>query len=135
MVELSLESIEEADRDPRTTIEDLAALLKMLAVPNRLLILNLLMQGVQCNCEIGRHLQMAPNLVSHHVNVLRQAGLVDVQRDPSDARWVYFSINRAKLQQLHELMDRFFDPARIQSRRPECGPESALIQVQAAGPS
>jgi DNA-binding transcriptional ArsR family regulator len=31
----------------------LADLLKVLAEPKRLLILNLLMEGVQCNCELG----------------------------------------------------------------------------------
>jgi ArsR family transcriptional regulator len=136
MVELSMRSTNERDRDPGTAIEGLAPLLKILAEPNRLLILNLLMQGVQCNCEIGQNLQMAPNLVSHHMNVLRQAGWVTVERDTTDARWVYFSINRDKLHELHELIQLFFDPARIQSRRPDCGPESALIQIRpAADPS
>lgn len=113
-------------------IEDLAGLLKILAEPNRLLILDILMQGVQCNCEIGRNLQMAPNLVSHHLNVLRQAGLVNVERDTTDARWVYYSINRNKLDELHKLVGLFFDPGRIQSRRPDCGPESILLVVQSA---
>ena len=119
-----------AGRNPGTIIEDLAALLKILAEPNRLLILDLLMQGVQCNCEIGRNLQLAPNLVSHHMNVLRQAGLVKVERDATDARWVYFSVNRDRLDELHELVDLFFDPGRIRSRRPDCGPESTFVQIQ-----
>lgn len=59
--------------------------LKALAEPKRLQILNLLMDGVQCNCELGEHLDMAPNLISHHLSVLRKAGLVDVERDAEDA--------------------------------------------------
>jgi len=117
------------DRPPRAVSQDLAALLKVLAEPNRLLIIDLLMKGVQCNCEIGRNLQMAANLVSHHLNVLRQAGWVNVERDPSDARWLYYSVNRDKLDELHSMIDTFFDPNRIQPRRPDCGPEEALVQI------
>ena len=49
------------------------------------MIFHLLMEGVQCNCELGDGLQMAPNLISHHLRVLREAGLVDVERDIQDA--------------------------------------------------
>lgn len=131
MIELLPRNTTTPDNTPGTVIQDLTALLKILSEQNRLLILDLLMQGVQCNCEIGRNLQIAPNLVSHHVNVLRQAGLVNVERDDTDARWIYFSINRDKLNELRELVELFFDPGRIQSRRPDCGPESALGEVQA----
>ena len=73
------------------------------------------MEGVQCNCELGDHLQIAPNLISHHLSVLRQAGLVDMERDNLDARWVYYSINRAALDELNTAFGAFFDPVRIQS--------------------
>jgi ArsR family transcriptional regulator len=108
-------------------VQRLAQLLKVLAEPKRLLILDLLMQGVQCNCELGESLQLAPNLISHHLSVLRKAGLVDVERDALDARWLYYSINRAALDELNEAFGEFFDPTRIQPRRPSCGPESTLI--------
>jgi ArsR family transcriptional regulator len=132
MVESFIRDNPELDSRPSSIVGDLAALLKILAEPNRLLILDLLMQGVQCNCEIGRNLQMTPNLVSHHINVLRQAELVDVERDATDARWIYFSINRDKLNELRELMELFFDASRIQSRRPDCGPERTLLDIQGA---
>ncbi len=37
--------------DPPTNLQTLADRLKVLAEPKRLLILHLLMEGVQCNCE------------------------------------------------------------------------------------
>lgn len=107
----------------------LAERLKVLAEPKRLRILNLLMEGVQCNCELGEALDMAPNLISHHLSVLRQAGLVDVTRDAVDARWIYYAINRAALQDLNAVLGAFFDPARIQPRRPACGPQGTLVRV------
>jgi len=105
-------------------LETLAERLKVLAEPKRLLIFNLLMDGVQCNCELGSALQMAPNLISHHLSKLREVGLVDVERDAIDSRWVYYSVNRAALDELNSAFGAFFDPARIQPRRLTCGPQT-----------
>lgn len=107
-------------------LESLAEWLKVLAEPKRLLILNLLMEGVQCNCELGDALQMAPNLISHHLGKLREAGLVNVERDAVDSRWVYYSVNRAALEELNAAFGAFFDPNRIQPRRPNCGPQAIV---------
>ena len=114
---------------PPTNLQTLADRLKVLAEPKRLLIVHLLMEGVRCNCELGDHLDMAPNLISHHLSVLRKAGLVDVERDVLDARWVYYSINQAALDELNEAFGLFFDLERIKPRRPTCGPQGALVRI------
>ena len=119
---------------PPTNLKALAERLKALAEPTRLLILHLLMEGVQCNCELGDALQMAPNLISHHLSKLRAAGLVDAERDPVDSRWVYYSINRAALDELNAAFGAFFDPARIKPRRTTCGPKN-FASIAEAGPS
>jgi ArsR family transcriptional regulator len=111
-----------------TDLNQMAKWLKVLAEPNRLLIFNFLMEGVQCNCELGDGLQMAPNLISHHLRVLREAGLVDVERDAMDARWMYYSINRQALEALNQAWGTFFDPQRIKPRRPTCGPQGEFIR-------
>jgi ArsR family transcriptional regulator, arsenate/arsenite/antimonite-responsive transcriptional repressor len=117
---------------PPTDLPSLAERLKILAEPNRLLIINLLMEGVQCNCELGDHLQIAPNLISHHLSVLRQAGLVDAEHDALDARWIYYSVNRAALDELNAAFGAFFDPARIKPRRRSCGPHTPMSTPEAA---
>jgi ArsR family transcriptional regulator len=122
-----------ADFVPPTNLQRLAEWLKVLAEPRRLLIFNLLMQGVECNCELGEQLEMAPNLISHHLSVLRQAGLVDVERDALDGRWIYYSVNRTALNELNAAFGAFFDSARIQPRHPTCGPQSALVRLDAVG--
>jgi ArsR family transcriptional regulator len=114
---------------PSTDIAALAASLKVLAEPNRLRIFDLLMQGVQCNCELGDALQMPPNLISHHLSILRRAGLIVAERDAIDSRWVYYSVNRDALDSLVASFGSFFDPARIQSRRPNCGPGARLTDA------
>jgi ArsR family transcriptional regulator len=111
---------------PPTNLQTLADRLKVLAEPKRLLILHLLMEGVQCNCELGDALKLPPNLISHHLRMLREAGLINVERDAVDARWMYYSINRTALAELNEAFGVFFDPERIKPRLPTCGPQNAL---------
>jgi ArsR family transcriptional regulator len=115
---------------PATNLERLSRWLKVLSEPKRLLIFNLLMEGVQCNCELGDALGMMPNLISHHLGILREVELVAVERDFLDARWVYYSVNRSALSELNAAFEVFFDPTRIQPRHPACGPQGTLMQLE-----
>lgn len=122
-------------KTPPTDLQMLAEWLKVLAEPKRLLIFHQLMEGVQCNCELGGNLDMAPNLISHHLRVLREAGLVDVERDPNDARWAYYSVNEKALKELNQAFGVFFDPNRIKPRRLTCGPYGTFVLMQDIGSS
>lgn len=113
-------------------LETLAERLKVLAEPKRLLIMELIIQGMQCNCELGDALQMAPNLISHHLSKLRKVGLVNVERDPLDSRWVYYSVNREALDELNSTFGVFFDPERIHPRRLTCGPQTLVCTPKPA---
>ncbi len=115
MVELSVETF---------PVNDLAATLKSLADPTRLTIFNVLMEGVQCNCEIAERLNLSLSLISHHLRVLREAGLVESIRDEQDGRWIYYSVARPKLAELDAAMRHLLDERRIQPRLPSCGPKS-----------
>ncbi|GIW37403.1 ArsR/SmtB family transcription factor [Meiothermus hypogaeus] len=71
-----------------------------LADPTRLRILKLLEHSTHCVCEIQAGLRdIAPNLLSHHLRVLREAGLVHAVRR---GRWIDYSLNEATLKQLRE---------------------------------
>ncbi len=108
--------------------EDVARIFQVLSDPTRLSVFALLMQGVQCNCELGDKLGLPMNLISHHLKVLRDAGLVDAERDANDARWVYYSINTRALAQWRDQLSAFLDPERIAPRLPTCGPRSGLVE-------
>lgn len=118
---------------PPIDLKMLAEYLRVLAEPKRLLIFHLIMEGVQCNCELGEALDMPPNLISHHLRVLRESGLVDSERDPFDARWVYYSVNRDALTALNQTFGAFFDAARIKPRRLTCGPQGAFVPTESVG--
>jgi len=112
------------------TLIEMACLLKILSEPNRLRILEKIMDGVQCNCELGSALQIAPNLISHHLSVLRDAGLIDTERDPIDARWIYYAININKLEEIGTFLNGFFNPGRVKPRLITCGPSFMQEQTQ-----
>jgi ArsR family transcriptional regulator len=109
---------------PGLSEEELARVLKALADPSRLSIFNMLMEGVQCTCEIGERLGFSLSLISHHLRVLHEVGLVQSERDDQDARWIYHSIDRGRLAQLDAAMRALLDTGRIQPRLPSCGPKS-----------
>ncbi len=113
----------------KNSTTELAAICKVLGDPTRLTVLDLLMQGVQCNCEIGEKLGLEMNLISHHLKILRDAGLVEAERDAADGRWVYYSVNQKTLNLLRTQLLGFLNPARIQPRKPSCGPQ--IVPVSA----
>jgi DNA-binding transcriptional ArsR family regulator len=55
--------------------------LKVLSDPTRLTVLELLLEGPLHVGEIGERLGIEQSLLSHHLKVLRKAGMVDAKRD------------------------------------------------------
>ena len=111
------------------TPEEVAAITKALADPNRLRIFDLLMEGDSCNCELNEKLGLPPNLLSHHLRVLRQAGLVRSRRDALDGRWIYYAVNKQVVARWRAWFSEFLDPARVQERVTLCGPEGQQVAV------
>ena len=103
--------------------QTLAQTLKALSDPTRLSVFDALMEGVQCNCEIAERLGLSLSLISHHLRILRQVGLVQGERDLEDARWVYYSVDQEALAELNQAVNHLLDVRRIQPRVPSCGPQ------------
>jgi len=110
------------------TLEEVAIILKALSDQNRLRILDVLMTGVSCNCELNDRLGLPPNLLSHHLRVLREAGLVTSRRDVIDGRWIYYEVDKAAVSRWQSWFTGFLNPARLQER-PLCGPEGQELAV------
>jgi ArsR family transcriptional regulator len=71
------------------SLEQRVDLFKALADPHRLEILSILARDVRCNCHLQDLLDLAPNLLSYHLKVLREAGLIVGKRR---GRWIDYSI-------------------------------------------
>lgn len=110
-------------KNSEPTSAETVALFKALADTNRLNILDVLMQGDSCNCELNDRLGLPPNLLSHHLRILREAGLIKSRRDVVDGRWIYYSVDKDTLIKWRSWLSEFLNPARIQDRPVLCGPE------------
>src|SRR2546423_3791639 len=88
-----------------TDAVDLAHGFKALGDPVRLRLLSLTAArggGEVCVCELTDAFTLTGPTISHHLKVLREAGLVDCQRRGT---WVYYWVVPARLAALSQLLD------------------------------
>jgi len=89
---------------PLTKTKDLSKVAKWfhaLADETRLRIIELLGEGEQCVCDLTDALQCAQSRLSFHLKTLKDAGLVEDRRD---GRWIYYSLNSDKLEEIKEFI-------------------------------
>ena len=124
--ETTRESITGITRDPRTredsnsaftdhqSEDEIAAAFKAIGHPVRLRILNLLARRKEplCVCHIEERFALAQPTISHHLRVLRQAGLVNSERKGT---WVYYAACESGLAPLRAFLEQL-----------EAGPSRAL---------
>ncbi len=81
--------------------EQATADLEILAHPVRLQLLDVLVrkEGEVCVCDLEAAVPVKQPTVSHHLRLLREAGLVTSERR---AQWAYYRVNRSVLDALRE---------------------------------
>ena len=92
MVEaIEIEVSGDPDVDPTLTERTAAsvALLQAVADPIRWEVLARLADGTHCVCDLQAHLPIAANLLSYHLRMLREAGLVATSRR---GRWIDYTL-------------------------------------------
>ena len=75
----------------RPSFAALARQLKVLGDPTRLAMVALLARREHCVCDLMRVLNLPQSTCSHHLGVLKRAGLVRDRRG-DDARWAYYTL-------------------------------------------
>jgi ArsR family transcriptional regulator len=73
------------------------ALLKALADPLRLQVIEALAGGERCVCDLTSDLGLAQSKLSFHLKVLKEAGLL---ADRQEGRWIYYRLRPEALEQL-----------------------------------
>ena len=84
---------------------ELAIKLKALSDPVRLRLLSVVAShagGEACVCDLSAGIDLTQPTISHHLKILRNAGLLDSERRGS---WVYYRVVTDALQQLSLLLD------------------------------
>ena len=71
--------------------------LKALSDPTRRKILELLKKGPLSAGEIGEHFEMTGATLSHHLSILKKAGLVE---DSKKGTFVYYEINTSVMEDI-----------------------------------
>ena len=100
-------------REPR--LGDLPELLKVLADPTRLRIIAFLAQRELCVCDLEAQLGISQSMTSHHLGVLRRAGLLLQRREDRDARWVYYRLNPDAVAELQAAVNGLLDLSHFDS--------------------
>lgn len=86
--------------------EHVAKVLKALADPNRLRILAMVSgseSGEACVCDLTEPLGLSQPTVSHHMRILREAGIVESDRR---GKWVHFRIAADAPAEVGAVLDR-----------------------------
>lgn len=97
----------------------LAAMFKALGDPVRFRLLSLIAShpgGEACVCEISTTFDVSQSTISHHLKLLRTAGLLDCQRRGT---WVYYRVIPAALHELSSVLHLEYQPPATGS---ECQP-------------
>lgn len=94
------------DREPLSAqaATELAGVLKAIAEPTRLRLLSLIAahaDGEACVCDLSDPINLTQPTVSHHLKVLRHAGLVTSERRGT---WVYYKTVPQRLAALSHLL-------------------------------
>ena len=80
--------------------------LKIISEENRLKILCLLREEEKCVCDIWQYLDLAQNLTSHHLKVLKNFGLVSSRQEGLK---VIYSINKKVIKRFSELLNNYLN--------------------------
>lgn len=89
--------------DWNSDCEEQARLVSVLLEPQRIKVLRLLRGGELCVCEIEHSLSIPQNLVSHHLRVLREAGLVTARKE---GQFVHYSRVEERIRELTEALEK-----------------------------
>ena len=68
---------------------DATTVMKALSETNRVNILKQLQTGRKCVCELVENQSLSQNLISHHLKILREAGVVTSYKE---GVWTYYEI-------------------------------------------
>ncbi len=77
--------------------------LKVISEENRLKILCLLKKNEKCVCEICQSLKLPQNLVSHHLRVLKNFGLISSKREGVK---IFYRVNTTSLRNNLQLINK-----------------------------
>ncbi len=81
---------------------------KALGEETRIKIIHMLCKEEMCVCELIDKLNLSQSAVSHHLKILKQAGLL---QDRRRGKWIFYSLNKEAFDELLLTMqDKIWNP-------------------------
>jgi ArsR family transcriptional regulator len=87
-------------------LESEARIFQAMADPCRLKILSLLREGELCACEIEVGVDRPQSSTSHHLSILKEAGLI---RERKDGRWSKFRLSEGAIIEILNLIKHMIE--------------------------
>lgn len=100
-------------------MERLVRLFKALSDVTRLEIIRLLIAEEMCVCEIMDRLGMSQPAVSHHLRILKEAGIVGYRRS---GKWLFYSLRKDQFTQYEGMFEQHL-AAPIRNSQPASKPD------------
>ncbi|MCL5733377.1 MAG: metalloregulator ArsR/SmtB family transcription factor [Patescibacteria group bacterium] len=94
------------DKKSVANLSQTVEFLKIISEENRLKILCLLREGEKCVCDIWQYLDLAQNLTSHHLKVLKDFGLVSSRQEGLK---VFYKLNKKVVKKYIKLLNKFLN--------------------------
>ncbi len=113
------------------TTEELATLFKALADPTRLRLVGLIVDKERCGVELAHALGLSPATVSHHLKVLRQAGLL---KETRERPYTFFQLDVGTLQDSLRRVANRKEMRRLGERDGLPAPQRKVLQAFFDGP-
>jgi ArsR family transcriptional regulator, arsenate/arsenite/antimonite-responsive transcriptional repressor len=115
---------------PTQAAGELAPLFKALSDPIRLRLLSLIASTAEiCVCDLTDAFEVTGATISHHLRVLREAGMVEAERRGT---WVYYRVQKDALDRLGGLLTSTpAEQSTIADPAAGCGPERFDVALDA----
>ncbi len=84
--------------------KDIANNFKAFCDDNRLLILDQLIEGEKCSCDLLENLNISRSTLSHHMSILVNSGVVNERKEGA---WIHYSINLDGIQSCKSFLSKF----------------------------
>lgn len=83
----------------------LSKMMKAIAEPNRLQIVDMISTGEKCACDLLDNFNFTQPTLSHHMKVLIEAGIVSARKD---GKWHYYSLSQKNIDVFESLINQIF---------------------------
>ena len=100
-------------------MKDLAQIFKALGDETRLKIIKMLLGKELCVCDIIDAFDKTQPVISHHLKILKYAGLVT---DSRDGKWIYYSLTPHAFECIEDFASHMKMELYIKDRQAPCSP-------------